>query len=73
VNPAYLAVERTTGRVGGVDGAVTVQHWGTQFGDRVSAGGVIVTGSGTGAFSGWAGAALIEHDDLGPYFRFTLE
>lgn len=72
-NRAYLAVERITGTVAGVEGELTVQHWGTRFGDQTSAGGVVVTGSGTGAFIGWAGAALIEHDDRGPYFRFTLE
>ncbi|BDZ44343.1 DUF3224 domain-containing protein [Naasia aerilata] len=73
-NRGYLAAEHITAAMpGGEPGTVTVHHWGTQFGEESTWGGVIITGTGTGPFAGWSGAAPIEHDERGPFFRFTLD
>ena len=68
----YLAAERITGTLDGVEGEVTVHHGALDSPDDPSAFGYIVPGTGTGAFAGWAGTARIIHDERGPYFVFTL-
>lgn len=73
-NRGYLAAEHITAALpDGGAGSLTVHHWGTQFGDSSSGDGVIITGTGTGAFLGWSGRAPIEHDEQGPFFRFSLD
>ena len=69
----YLAAERITGSIDGVQGEVTVHHGGLNSTDDPTSFGYIVPGTGTGAFSGWSGTARIAHDDRGPYFVFSLE
>jgi hypothetical protein len=69
---SYVATERITGRTDdGREGSVTVQH-GALESDPASVWGHIVPGTGTGGFAGWAGPALIRHDDEGAYFEITL-
>lgn len=68
----YFALERITGSVEGAGpGSVTVQHGGAEA-DPAAWFGVIVPGSGTGGFAGWAGSARIEHDGDGAYFVIEL-
>lgn len=69
---SYVATERITGHTGdGREGSVTVQHGG-QEADPASVFGHIVAGTGTGGFAGWAGSAVIRHDDEGAYFEIDL-
>jgi hypothetical protein len=71
-NRSYVATERITGRLAGEDdgdGSVTVQHGGLES-DPATWFGHIVPGTGTGSFTGWTGAARIQHDDDGAYFEF---
>ena len=68
----YLAAERITGALDGVEGEVTVHHGALNAPDDPTAFGYIVPGTGTGAFAEWAGTARIIHDDRGPYFVFSL-
>lgn len=69
---SYVAAERITGRVeDGEPGGLTVHHGGLES-DPDSWFGVIVPGSGTGGFEGWAGSARIEHDEDGAYFVIDL-
>jgi Protein of unknown function (DUF3224) len=69
---SYVATERITGTTqDGREGSVTVQHGGVES-DPGSPFGHIVPGTGTGGFEGWAGPAIIRHDDQGAYFEITL-
>jgi hypothetical protein len=69
---SYVATERITGRTeDGAEGSVTVQHGGVES-DAGSVFGHIVPGTGTGGFTGWAGSAIIRHDDQGAYFEIDL-
>ena len=69
---SYVATERITGRTeDGAEGSVTLQHGGLES-DPDSLFGHIVPGTGTGGFAGWAGSALIVHDDQGAYFEIKL-
>ncbi|HEX3491892.1 MAG TPA: DUF3224 domain-containing protein [Streptosporangiaceae bacterium] len=69
---SYVATEQITGQPGnGTEGSVTVQHGGVES-DPGSVFGHIVPGTGTGGFAGWAGSAIIRHDDQGSYFEITL-
>lgn len=68
----YLAAERITATLDGVEGEVTVHHGALNCPDDPSAFGYIVPGTGTGAFADWAGPARIVHDERGPYFVFSL-
>ena len=69
----YLAAERITGSLGdGRHGAFTVHHGGIQSGEGGSTFGHIIPGSGTDDFAGFAGGAIISHDDGGAFFTFSL-
>jgi len=68
----YLAAERITGSIDGVEGEVTVHHGGLNSTDDPTAFGYVVPGTGTGAFDGWTGSARIVHDERGAHFVFTL-
>jgi hypothetical protein len=69
---SYVATEQITGRTeDGSEGSVTVQHGGVES-DPGSVFGHIVPGTGTGGFAGWAGSAIIRHDDQGAYFEIDL-
>jgi len=69
---SYVATERITGQTDeGQEGSVTVQHGGLES-DPDTWFGHIVPGTGTGAFAGWSGSALIRHDDQGAYFEIEL-
>jgi Protein of unknown function (DUF3224) len=69
---SYVATEQIRGRPeDGEEGSVTVQHGGVES-DPGSVFGHIVPGTGTGGFAGWAGPAIIKHDDQGAYFEIDL-
>ena len=69
---AYIAIERITGTTDdGRTGSVTVHHGGLES-DPDTRFGHIVPHSGTGDFTGWRGAARIEHDDEGACMVFDL-
>lgn len=68
----YLAAERITATLDGVAGEVTVHHGALNSPDDPTAFGYIVPGTGTGAFESWSGTARILHDEVGPYFVFSL-
>jgi len=68
----YLAAERITATLDGVAGEVTVHHGALNSPDDPTAFGYIVPGTGTGAFEAWSGTARIVHDEVGPYFVFSL-
>lgn len=69
---AYLAAERITARTDdGQEGSVTIHHGGVESAPD-AAFGHVVAGSGTGAFSEWAGSARIHHDDQGAYVLFDV-
>jgi len=69
----YLAAERITGTLDdGRTGAFTVHHGALSHPSDPSAFGYIVPGTGTGDFTGFTGSARIEHDEVGPYFVFTI-
>lgn len=69
---SYVATERIAGQTDdGREGSVIVQHGGLES-DPATWFGHIVPGTGTGAFAGWSGSALIIHDDQGPYFEIRL-
>jgi hypothetical protein len=70
---AYIAVERVTGQTpDGRTGSFTVHHGAlnTPHGDEAF--GYVISGTGDGDFTHFAGAAKIEHDDEGAYFVFEL-
>jgi hypothetical protein len=70
----YLAAERITGSLDdGREGSMTVHHGALQHPDDPSAFGYIVPGTGTGDFAAFSGTAAIIHDEIGPYFVFTID
>ncbi|PJJ72604.1 uncharacterized protein DUF3224 [Diaminobutyricimonas aerilata] len=70
----YVAIERITGRLDdGSEGSVVVQHMGSDGPNPFPFAGHIIPGSGTSGWSHLGGAAVIEHDDEGAYFRFDLD
>lgn len=69
----YVALERITGTLDdGRAGSVIVQHLGSDGPNPSPSAGHIIAGTGTDAWAGLAGGAVIDHDDEGAFFRFDL-
>jgi len=68
----YLAVERITGSIDGVQGEVTVHHGALQHPGGESSFGYVIPGTGSGPFVGWEGDVAISHGEDGTSMVFTL-
>ena len=69
----YVAVELVTGTLDGRDGSFVLQHTGGVDGERSSASGVVLPGTGTGALEGLRGEMTISHDESGAVLTLDYE